>query len=316
MKATTLKPYLAWASVCVFWGTTYLAIRVGVESLPPALFAGTRFLLAGLLFLPILRLRGYALPSRRDLKDLAVVGLLLLGVGNGTLVWAEQWVPSGLAALIVATLPFWTVALEALLPHGAKWSLGKVLGIVVGFGGLLLLLWPERKGALNPAFLKGVFILFLATVSWGAGSLYAQYRRVTTAPLMAAAVQMLLAGAVMTGLGLALGEAQHWVWDWRGLAALAYLLVFGSLLGYVAYIYALAHLPAAFVSTYAYVNPVIAVFLGWLLLGERLDAWMLLGTAAILLGVLLVRVGSFARGRPFRRAVQPQATKPEVTEIR
>ncbi|NIR48227.1 EamA family transporter [candidate division KSB1 bacterium] len=305
-KSEKIRAYMAWGAVCIAWGTTYLAIRIGVQALPPALFAGIRFLLAGLIFVTALRFRGYTLPRKNELVDLAVVGVALLAVANGTVVWAEQWIPSGLAALIVATLPFWMVGIESFLPQGDKLSFRKVCGIAIGFLGLVLLLWPDLQGAVDPGYLKGVLVILIAPLSWGAGSIYSKYRKIKTRPLMAAAVQMLIAGIVLTIAGAIKGEFAHFNFSAQGWAALGYLVVFGSLVGYSSYIYALAHLPAAMVSTYAYINPIIAVILGWLVLGERLDWLVAVSTAIILLGVVLVKASPSRKKEIRARRFIPQ----------
>jgi len=284
-----VKAYAAWGAVCLFWGTTYLAIRIGVRTLPPALFAGTRFFVAGLVFLAYLKIRGVPLPNRRDLLNIAIVGILLLVTANGCVVWAEQWVPSGLAALIVATLPFWVSGLEALLPSGNRLNVFKVLGIVIGFFGLVILLAPELKSSIDQVYLKGVLALLFAPLSWAMGSVYAKYHPVRTAPLMAAALQMVIAGIILMLIGVILHEVPRFDLNPEGLAALAYLAIFGSIIGYGSFIYALAKLPAAKVSMFAYVNPIIAVLLGWLILGEQLDWRVAIATAVILLGVVLVQ---------------------------
>lgn len=284
-----IKAYFAWAAVSIFWGTTYLAIRIGVEVLPPALFAGIRFLIAGLILIPILLLKGYSLPSKKDLIPISITGILLLTVANGTVVWSEQWVSSSLAALIIASIPFFMVGMEALMPNGEKLSLKKGLGILVGFCGIFLLLWPDIKGAINSAYLKGIMGLVIAIIAWAAGSIYSKHRDIKTAPFMSAAFQMLIAGGVLTLIGMVKGELSQFTFDPKGIAALVYLIIFGSLIGYSAYIYALAKLPTATVSTYAYINPVIAVILGWLVLDERLDWIVALATVIILSGVLLVK---------------------------
>ncbi|MFQ5637166.1 MAG: EamA family transporter [bacterium] len=290
-----IKAYAAWGAVCLFWGTTYLAIRIGVEVLPPALFAGIRFLIAGVFFVPALLLQGYRLPPRKELLDMSIVAVLLLVVANGIVVWAEQWIPSSLAALIVATLPFWMVGIESLLPSGEALSAKKIFGILIGFLGLVLLIWPDLHGSIDPAYLKGVAIILLAPLAWGAGSIYSKYRRIKTRPLMAAATQMLIAGLILTGIGLFNGEAARFHPSFQGFAAIVYLIVFGSIVGYGSYIYALSHLPASMVSTYAFINPVIAVLLGWLILGERLDWLVIAATGIILLGVLLVKTSSSSK---------------------
>jgi len=285
----TFKAYAAWGAVCLFWGTTYLAIRIGVRTLPPALFAGIRFFVAGSIFLAYLKIRGVPLPGRRDLLNIAIVGILLLVTANGCVVWAEQWVPSGLAALIVATLPFWVSGIEALLPSGNRLSALKILGIAIGFFGLLILFGPGLKSSLDQAYLKGVLALLFAPLSWALGSVYAKYHPTRTPPLMAAAMQMVIAGIILMVIGVIFNEVPRFDFNLEGLAALVYLAIFGSIIGYGSFIYALAKLPAAKVSMYAYVNPIIAVVLGCLILGEQLDWRVAIATVVILLGVVLVQ---------------------------
>jgi drug/metabolite transporter (DMT)-like permease len=288
-RKDAIKAYGAWAAVCLFWGTTYLAIRIGVASLPPALFAGIRFVIAGSLFLVYLKWRGLALPRREEFRDIAIVGIALLVIANGLVVWAEQWVPSSLAALLVATLPFWVAGYEAFLPGAGGLGLRKVIGILIGFAGLAVLFAPQLKASFDMAYFKGVLALLFAPCSWAGGSIYSKYRPVRAHPLMAAAFQMIIAGALLILLGTILGEFGRVSLSMRGIAALAYLTVFGSILGYGAFAYSLAKLPATKHSMYAYVNPVIAVLLGWLVLDERLDWNVAFATALVLTGVLLVK---------------------------
>ncbi|HEX9654506.1 MAG TPA: EamA family transporter [bacterium] len=308
-RKETFKAYSAWAAVCFFWGTTYLAIRIGVESIPPALFAGFRFLAAGLVFMPFLLAKGYKLPRGRELLDNAIIGIALLTIANGTVVWAEQWIPSSLAALIVATLPFFMVGMEAALPHGDKLNLKKVLGILVGFFGLVLLLWPDLQGSVDPNYLKGIIAMLIPPVAWGAGSLYSKYRNLKSHPFMGAAVQMIVAGLVLIVVGSIAGEFSRLHFSAKGLAAICYLLVFGSIIGYGSYIYALAKLPASIVSMYAYINPVIAVSLGWLILNERLDWMVAAATLIIVAGVMLVKTA------PQQKTAAAPVKKVEVTNF-
>lgn len=288
-NSETVKAYAAWGAVCLFWGTTYLAIRIGVRTLPPALFAGIRFFVAGAVFLAYLKIRGVSLPGKRDLLHIAIVGILLLVIANGCVVWAEQWVPSGLAALIVATLPFWVSGIEAIVPSGNRLNVLKILGIIIGFFGLVILFAPELKTSIDEAYLKAVLALLFAPLSWALGSVYAKNHPTRTAPLMAAAMQMVIAGIILMLMGIILHEAPRFDFNLEGMAALVYLAIFGSIIGYGSFIYALAKLPAAKVSMYAYVNPIIAVLLGWLILGEQLDWRVAISTAVILLGVVLVQ---------------------------
>jgi drug/metabolite transporter (DMT)-like permease len=283
--------YGAWAAVCFFWGTTYLAIRVGLETLQPTLFAGIRFLVAGsILFFVMSRQRNARMPARREWFDLGVVGLMLLGVGNGAVVWAEQWVPSGMAALLVATSPFWAAALERLQGGGERVGLRGLLGMAVGFGGLAMLVGPQLFGGkLNGKYLLGILIIQVGCFFWQAGSLYAKRRPTGVSPLMASSVQMLWAGLVLTLAGTLIGEWNEMRFSARSVGALAYLVVFGSIVAYSAYMYAVQKLPLPLVSTYSYVNPIVALVLGWLVLSEPLG-WYEGGAAlVILLGVALVK---------------------------
>ncbi len=283
--------YGAWAAVCFFWGTTYLAISVGLESFQPMLFAGLRFLVAGgLLFFVMSRQRNARLPVGREWLDLGVVGLALLGVGNGAVVWAEQWVPSGMAALLVATSPFWAAALERLQKDGEQIGVRGLIGMAVGFGGLALLVGPQLFGAnLNGKYLAGVIVIQVGCFFWQAGSVYAKRRPTGVAPMMGSAIQMLWAGVILTLVGTLAGEWGGMRFSARSMGALMYLIVFGSIVAYSAYMYAIQKLPISLVSTYSYFNPLVALVLGWLVLSEPLG-WRegVLGLV-ILLGVALVQ---------------------------
>ena len=286
-----LGAYGAWAAVCFFWGTTYLAIAVGLESFQPTLFAGLRFLIAGgVLFFVMSRQQGARLPFGREWFDLGVVGLMLLGVGNGAVVWAEKWVPSGMAALLVATSPFWAAALERFQKDGERVGVRGLLGMAVGFGGLAMLVGPQLFGAeLNGKYVLGVVIIQVGSLFWQAGSVYSKLRPVGVSPLMASAVQMLWAGVVLTLVGTLAGEWSGMSFSARSAGALVYLVVFGSIVAYSAYMYAIQKLPLPLVSTYSYVNPLVALALGLMILSEPLG-WREAGAAlVILLGVALVK---------------------------
>ena len=298
-RSEKLGAYGAWAAVCFFWGTTYLAIRVGLETMTPLLFAGLRFLVAGgLLFFVMGRQRNVRLPLGREWLNLGVVGLLLLGVGNGAVVWAEQWVPSGMAALLVATSPFWVAALERLRKGGERVGARGVLGMAVGFGGLAMLVGPQLFGvSLDGYYLAGVLVIQLGCFAWTVGSMYTKQRPTGVTPLMAAAVQMLWAGVVLTLAGTFAGEWGEISFSARSLGALSYLIVFGSIVAYGAYTYAIQKLPLSLVSTYSYVNPLVALVLGWLVLGEALGWREFTAAAVILFGVALVNASPEALAR-------------------
>jgi len=281
---------LNFAAVYVLWGSTYMAIRAGVRDLPPALMAGSRFLTAGAILLVFLLVRRVPLPPRAMLGPVALTGLLLLFGGNLLVTMAEITVPSGMAAVIVANLPFFMVVFEALRRGGERINALGLLGIVVGFAGMLILTWPKIRflPARGLGGMKGEAMLLGANLCWTVGSIYSKHRVRDVAPLMAVALEMLIAGLALVALGLLLGEASRFHPTPRAVLAVAWLVVAGSLFGYSAYMWLLSHVPAVKVSTYAYVNPVIAIGLGALFLGEPIDGHMIVGTLVILGGVAAV----------------------------
>jgi drug/metabolite transporter (DMT)-like permease len=284
----TARAYLAWGAVCLVWGTTYLAIRIALESFPPFLMASFRWLAAGALLLGVLALRGRRMPAVRNWPSLALLGVLLLGFGNGAVVWAEQTVPSGLTSVLVAAVPFWMVGIEGLRQNHEPLGWRRLTGLLVGFGGILLLVWPELGLDTTGGFLRGVVATQIACLGWAIGSSYAR-RRQDEDVLVAAGFQMLSAGLVLFLVGTAAGEWDHLGLSARATGALVYLVAAGSILGFSAYAYALKHLPVATVSLYAYVNPIIAVLLGTAVLGEPLTARIAVAGVVVLVGVGLVR---------------------------
>jgi len=292
LNKLNINAYLAWISICLVWGTTYLAIRIGVESLPPMLFAGIRWIIAGPILVFILRFKGIKFPPRNEIKHIALVGVLLIGVANGLVVVGEQWIPSGLASLLVTTLPFWIVGIEYLIPNSYKLNKSIVIGLLIGFSGVLLIFWNEVENLLSGDYFLGILAILGAVISWSIGSLYAKYKKIQTNPLMSAAFQMIIAGSIQIFIGVLLGEQNSFYLNTNGLLAMLYLILFGSLLGYASYIYAISHLPVSFVATYSYVNPVIAIFLGWLVLDETINGTMIIAAIIILSGVALVQFGN------------------------
>jgi drug/metabolite transporter (DMT)-like permease len=284
----------AFAAVYLVWGSTYLAIRIGVQALPPALFSGVRFLLAGVLMLAYAHARGARLPaSRRDWTRIAVTALLMLVGGNGCVVWAEQWIESNQAALIVATSALWLAWMGTWGPSGERLSGLTLLGLGLGFGGVALLV--QGGLSLQAAPLSAYVVLGLAPVMWAAGSVWSRRAPVSCPPVMTAALQMLIAGAVFCVLGVGAGELPRWTWDMDAMLVVLYLAVFGSCVAYGAYIWLVHEVTPATLGTYAYVNPAIAVALGWWILDEHLNASQVLGTAIILAGVVAV---SWAARKP------------------
>jgi drug/metabolite transporter (DMT)-like permease len=285
---------LAWAAfgiVCAVWGTTYLGIRIALETLPPLLLTGARFTTAGILLLAFCWWRGQRPPRRAaDLVHIAGIGFFMVAVGNLAVVWAEKAVPSGFAALMVAVSPFWMVMMEMARGKEQRLTARQVAGLVVGFGGVAILVLPHLEGAsFNLPFLLGILVIQVGSIGWNFGSLRSKYHAGTTTPLVSAGLQMLFGGLIVDVVGLAIGEAPHVHFSTRSLAALVYLTLVGSFLAYTAYVYALAHLPTSTVSLYAYVNPVIAVGAGWLLAGEEMGWRSIVAAAVILCGVGLVQ---------------------------
>ncbi len=285
------KAYLAWVSICIVWGTTYLAIRIGVQDLPPLLFAGFRWIIAGSIFITFLRWRKYKFPKLSEIKHLAVVGILLLGFGNGLVVFGEQWVPSGLASLLITTLPFWVVGIESFLPSSIKPNKWIIAGIILGFLGASLIVTHDLETLLETSYWLGIVSLLMGVMAWASGTVYAKYMTVEVKPQMAAGVQMLIAGILQTIIGISIGELPQFHFQSDSFLALLYLIFVGSFLGYTSYIYAIKHLPVSFVSTYTYINPVIALFLGWLILDESLNLRIMVAALIILAGVSIVRYG-------------------------
>jgi drug/metabolite transporter (DMT)-like permease len=301
------KLALAFTLVYLSWGTTYLAIKKGVkdEQLPPGLFGGVRVALAGLLLLSYLTLRGrpVRLP-RGDWLGVCVSGGLLFVCGNGLVTLAETTVPSGTAAVLAATTPLWMALLGSALPGGERVRPGGWLGLALGLGGVVLLLAPQLSTTPDDLFADvGPFLVLGSACSWALGSLWLRTRRFRGNHLTAAAYQMLVGGGTLALVGLICGEAGRLPerLTLGAAAAFVYLLIVGSLVGFVAFNWLLGHVRAAQVGTYAYVNPVIAVLVGCLLDGEELTAWMAAGIAVILGGVALVRTGAGTRPDSTRR---------------
>ena len=292
MLTENAKAIFAWINVCVIWGTTYLVIRIGVGHLPPMLFGGIRWVIAGVVFITVLKWRGQALPKANEIVHLAVVGLALLGFANGLVVWAEQWIPSGLTALLLTTVPFFMVGLESLLPKGPKLNATILTGLVMGLAGVCLIFGEDIKYLADPNNLLGVLALLGAVFFWSLGSLYSKYVKVDVHPLMGASVQILIAGIFLSVIGISIGELPRLSFEINGLLSLAYLIIFGSFVGYASYIYALAKLPLSLVSTFAYINPVIALFLGWIILDEKLNFHIGIAAAVIIAGVVMVKKGT------------------------
>jgi drug/metabolite transporter (DMT)-like permease len=271
------------------WGTTYLAIRIALETIPPLLMTAFRWTTAGTLIVAALLLRGERLPTRGSWPGLAMVGVLLMGIGNGCVVWAEQYIPSGLAAVLVAVVPFWMVGVERLMPGSDGVPSRRVAGLLVGFGGIVLLVWPELQPGAGRSFLSGAVATQVACLGWAIGSSQSRRRHSAENVLAAAGLQMLFGGLCVLAVASLAGEWPLLTFSRRTAGALAYLILAGSIAGFLAYAYALKHLPVATVALYAYVNPVIAVLLGALVLDEPLSPRLALSGGVVLAGMVMVR---------------------------
>ncbi len=291
MKRDRALAYAAFAIVCIVWGTTYLAIRVAVRTIPPTLLTGARFVSAGLILLAIARLRGDPLPrGKRLLGELLIVGLLMVGMGNFCVAFAEQWVPSGFAALLVATAPFWAALMERLRKDGDRIDARRGFGMLIGFIGVALLVTPGGAGgAFDAHFVTGAVAIQIGSIAWQYGTVRGKYNLHDVPPLMSSAFQMLAGGIAITTLGFAIGEQQRVTITAEGIGALAYLTIFGSVLAYTSFVYALRKIRVTSMSLYAYINPLIAVILGWVILHEQLTWISIVAMCIILAGVALVQ---------------------------
>ena len=286
------KVILAFGLVYVFWGSTYLGIRIGIERIPPLLMAGTRFAIAGPLMMLFCAIRGKKVAINWDQAlRLAGLGILMLSGANTILSWAEQWVPTGLASLIISVTPLWFLALETWVFSGEhRPSPRALVGLGLGASGIVVLLWPQLRhtGGIGHLQLFGSVGLIFGSLCWALGSVLSKRWKIKLDPFSAASWEMTFAGAVNVLFALILGEHHQAVWSIRGVGAILYLVVFGSWVGFTAYIYILEHAPTPKVSTYAYVNPVVAVFLGWIVLHERITPYILAGTVIVICAVALV----------------------------
>ncbi|HEY9545190.1 MAG TPA: EamA family transporter [Solimonas sp.] len=298
MSDSQLRPtthvLLAFAIVYVVWGSTYLAIRIGVHDAPAILFAGLRFLIAAGPMFVYAYWRGARLPkARRDWAVITITALLMLVGANGLVTWSEQWVPSNQAALLVATSALWMAGFGTLGISGEALSRWTAIGLVIGFLGVAVLVGDGLHAAAAPWF--AYLALVISPILWAGGSVVSRRNPVGCAPPMTAALQMAITGVVMTGLGLSLGEAAQWHWTTSSTAALLYLAVFGSCVGYGAYFWLVHQVTPSQLGTYAYVNPAVAVVLGWLVLDEHLSTMQVGGTLIILLSVIAVTMASRRR---------------------
>ncbi len=283
------QAYLALAAVCLFWGTTYLGIRIAIESMAPAVLMCLRYTISGIILLAVAYFSKAHLPSGRELWYTALFGVIIIGGGTGCLVFAEQWVPSGLAAVFITLSPFWMIGIDALIPGGERLHGPTIFAMLVGLAGTTLLVAPEitREGFGGP-LVRGFVLLQLGCFAWCLGSILQRRHQTTVHPVVSGAVQQLATGIAFAVPAL-FAKPHPTAWTGRSIGAVTYLVVFGSIVGYSAYIIALERLPVSVVSIYNYVNPVIAVFLGWLFFREHMGLQEVIAMLVIFFGVALVK---------------------------
>jgi drug/metabolite transporter (DMT)-like permease len=277
----------SFALVYVIWGSTYLAIRIAIETLPPFVMAGTRFFCAGIILYVIAKMQGAPNPEPVHWKSAWQIGALLLLGGNGAVVWAEQWVPTGITALIIATVPLWTVLIQTLW-FREKLRKRILIGIVFGFIGLWILVGNKTAA---PIYVPGIIALLFAALSWSIGSLYSRHAKLPKSGFLAIAMEMICGSILILIVATLLGEWKlvHFeAISTASLLALGYLITFGALIGFTAYLWLVKVTPPALSSTYAYVNPVVAVFLGWAFANESVDSRIFIGAGMIVLAVVLI----------------------------
>jgi drug/metabolite transporter (DMT)-like permease len=299
---------LSFALVYVLWGSTYLAMRVAVRDVEPFVIGAARYLISGPIMLAVCALSGRKIGlNLRDALKLLAIGVALLSAGNMGVVWAEKYVPSGLAALVVAIVPIWVVALEAWVFRAGRISGQGIAGLAIGIAGLLVLMWPKITSGtpLGRLELVGSGILAVGSLAWALGSVLSHRWSLSVDVFTACAWQMTFGGLMNAAIAGLSGQFQHSHWTAPAMWSVAYLVVCGSWIGYTAYIWLLEHVPPPKVATYAYINPIVAVFLGWLLLHETVDSFMLAGTVIIIGAVAIVNTSKLQR---------PDASLEEVDE--
>ena len=282
---------LAFALVYVLWGSTYLAIGVAVKHIPPAMMGAMRFIVAGALMLGWCFVSGRSLRvSRKQLFRLTIIGVLLLCTGNVVLGWAERYIPTGLAALLIAITPLWFLLLETVSKRGDHLSRRGLAGIALGIIGVIALLWPELRGGMRVGGreLFGAGLVMFSSFSWACGSVLSKRWQLNVDPYTASGWEMLMAGLINLAVSLSIGDLHRVVWARESLLAVLYLVIAGSWIGFTAYVWLLRHVPTPKVATYAYVNPIVAVFLGWLFLHEKVTVSILIGSVIIIVSVVLV----------------------------
>lgn len=290
-KRPTLA-YLALAAVCIIWGTTYLALRVGVSQFPPFLFSLIRFSIAGpVLVVFMLTIGKQKWPDKKTLFNQAVSGILMTTMGTAMVGWAEVYISSGLAAVICSVMPVWTILINVLILKDEKPNWIIITGVLVGLTGIVMIFSEHLAEFTNPLYIFGIVLTFAANISWAVGSIWVKKKNENTDPFLGAGLQMSFGAIGLIPLSLMLDTYSQISWNTEVVYALIYIIVIGSMAAYVCYSYAIKKLPMTMVSLYAYINPVVAVLLGWLLLNEKLTLQIALAILVTIAGIYIVNIG-------------------------
>lgn len=297
-----IRIWIPLLSIYLIWGSTYLAIRFAVETIPPFLMAATRFLIPGIILFVWRYFSGDPKPSIKEWKSTTIIGLLLLVGGNGGVTWAEQYLPSGVAALIIGSVPIWIILLNLFRPEGRRLKRSVILGTIIGFIGIAVLIGPNQMGqSIERIQPLGIVTILLAAIFWSAGSLFSHHAEIPDSPLLSTGMEFLAGGTGLLILGILSGELSKVHFSAitsKSLISLVYLIIFGSLIGFVAYTWLLRNAPISLVSTYAYVNPLIAILLGNLLANEPLNLRILISAAIIIGSVFLINTTILKKTTP------------------
>jgi drug/metabolite transporter (DMT)-like permease len=285
-------PYIALAAVCLIWGTTYLALRIGVLHFPPFLFTGLRQTTAGLVLLLFMMLaRKKSLPTATGILHQAIGGFFMIGLGNGLVAWAEMHIPSGIAAIICSLMPVIVILINLTINREEKPTVPIILGMGLGLAGIVMIFGENMQEFSRTEYMMGILLTFLAVLSWAGGSVWIKKNKTESDPFVNAGLQMLFGGLFMFPASLALDDLHAVTWSAEAVYSLLYLIVFGSIIAYTCYSFALRTLPMTIVSLYAYVNPIVAVVLGWAWLDEKLNARIGIAILITLAGIYIVNRG-------------------------
>ena len=289
---TNYLPYAALAAVCIIWGTTYLALRIAVLHFPPFLFSGIRQTVAGLLLLAFIFILGKAaLPSRGQLLRQAIAGFFMISLGNGLVAWAEMHIPSGVAAIICSLMPVLVVIINVMIHREERPTLPMIVGVLLGLAGIVMIFAEHLSGFAKTEYMMGIFFTFAAVVAWAGASIWIKKKNTESNLFLNAGLQMFLGGILLFPLSLAFDDLSRVVWSREVTWSMLYLILMGSVVAYASYAYALRKLPMTIVSLYAYINPLVAVVLGWLVLNETLNIRIWIAIIITIMGIYIVNKG-------------------------